>query len=212
MVEIDSKEIRERITKNDILLKEIITGVDKIIVSDYSLSVNDYFNNIEKFFQFYEDDRKKPAPPFIPDDQKKYISQIPNPFSELRNKMHLFQAEEKEIERLKGEEDRLRQAGIIEPAYLMTRLEKENPRLYKALCKAIADGLVKVTDDKRLNFICKIGSMAHFFKEGGFKDCKILSEYIKINGEETKVKQLRSAMDNEPPKNWDLIKEKYYLS
>jgi hypothetical protein len=224
-----SKELIERMVMNERLLIEIKTGVDSLICSAYSPSINEYVNNedslicpsyspsvndyfykLEKFFQFYEDDRKKPAPPFIPDDQKKDISQIPNPFSELRNKMHLYQAEEIEIERLKAEEDRLRRAGIIEPAYLMTLLQKEKPRLYKALCKAIADGLVKVIDNKWLNFICSKGSTAYFFKEGGFKDCKTLSNYIKINGEEIKESTLRYNMDNDSPKKWDSIKEKYY--
>jgi len=226
-----SKELIERMVKNERLLIEIKTGVDSLICSayspsineyvnnedslicpSYSQSVNDYFYKLEKFFQFHEDDRKKPAPPFIPDDQKKDISQIPNPLSEIRNKMHLYQAEEIEIKRMKTEEDRLRQAGIIEPAYLMTRLEKENRRLYKALCKAIADDLVEVTDNKRLNFMCSKGSAAHFFKEGGFTKCKILSEYIMINDKETTVSSLESAIKNEPPEDWEHIRKTYYPS
>ena len=207
-----SAELTEKMIDNERLSGEIIKEVYPYHCpadEEEHLDFNYYVVVIERLYQTYEEAQKQPVPTSGNKEIMKKPQQIKNPFLELRNKIKKYRDNESVIEQMIKEET-VKKTEIREPIYIMARLKNEATLAYKALCKAIDNGLVELTDKKLLNFKCSKGCVGLFFKRGFFTDYKSLAPYILINGEEITNTTLKDGTKNAPPKDWQKIEEIYF--
>jgi len=88
-------------------------------------------------------------------------------------------------------------------------LKEHSPPTYRAMKKAIETELVEY-NDKYFNFRCSKGSVGLFFGKTGYKNYKIICQYVLINNDTCEQITLQNWNKNDPPKDWQTIEKNIF--
>jgi len=94
--------------------------------------------------------------------------------------------------------------------WFLNLLQERSPNTYRAVKNALKIGLVE-QDGKQLLFNCKIGTVAHIFKFGGFTEWGEIARAVKIKNGKLSAKSLATLACYDATKEYREIKKKIFI-